>query len=258
MKTIIFFDVDNTIYNNALGKIPKQTIKLLKELSTRDDVILGLATGRGFRKLEVIKEVLPFFTYKVLINGTVIYKNDELIHDYPIETADIKEVLELSKGSDFNVGMVGIDDEAVNYWDERVGYGMKTLRGIFPKTDENFYLSNKTYQLWLFADNEEKIHEIAKKITKFQVYPWHKGGADFIYPKMNKAFGIGIALENETDYRLICVGDGANDIKMIEMADIGIAMSNTRFDELKEKAKHLAPHIKEDQLYDFFKSINLI
>mgnify|MGYP003862443217 CR=1 FL=1 len=79
-----------------------------------------------------------------------------------------------------------------------------------------------------------------------------------IYPNNNKAFGIKKAIENEADYRLICIGDGANDIKMIEMADIGIAMSNTRFEELKEKAKHLAPHIKEDQLYDFFKSINLI
>lgn len=258
MKTIIFFDVDNTIYNNALGKIPKQTIKLLKELSTKEDVILGLATGRGFKKLKVIEKVLPYFTYKVLINGSVIYKNDELIYDYPILTEDIKEVLDITKGTDFNVGMVGIEDEAVNYWDERVGYGMKALRGIFPKVDETFYLNHKIYQLWLFADDEHRILDIAKKITKFQVYPWHKGGADFIYPNTNKAFGIKKAIEHETDFQLICVGDGANDVKMIEMADIGIAMSNTRFEELKEKAKHLAPHIKEDQLYDFFKSINLI
>jgi peptidyl-prolyl cis-trans isomerase B (cyclophilin B) len=258
MKTIIFFDVDNTIYNNALGKIPKQTIKLLKELSMKEDVILGLATGRGFKKLEIIRDVLPYFTYKVLINGAVIYKNDKLVYDFPILTEDILEVLDIAQGTDFNVGMVGIDDEAVNYWDERVGYGMKTLRGIFPKVDENFHLNNKIYQLWIFADDEFRIMELAKDIKKFQVYPWHKGGADFIYPNTNKSFGIKKAIENETDYQLICVGDGANDVKMIEMADIGIAMSNTRFEELKEKAKHLAPHIKEDQLYDFFKSINLI
>ena len=42
------------------------------------------------------------------------------------------------------------------------------------------------------------------------------------------------------------------------MADIGIAMGNSRFFELKEKADHIAPHIELDQLYDFFKSLNLV
>ena len=258
MKTIIFFDVDNTIYNNTLGLIPEQTKRLIHELSKKNDIVLGLATGRGLKKLEIIKDVLPLFTYKVLINGSVVYRKDDIIYDMPIATEDIQEVLKITTGNDFNVGMVGIDDEAVNYWDERVGYGMKALRGIFPKVDPDFYLKNKIYQLWMFADHEERILEIAKRIDKFVVYPWHKGGADFIYPLINKSFGIRKALEHETDFRLICVGDGANDIQMIEMADIGIAMDNTRFTELKEKADHVAPHIKEDQLYDFFKGLNLI
>jgi len=258
MKTIIFFDVDNTLYNNTLGVVPVQTIKLLKELHSKKDVILGLATGRGLKKLEIIQDLLYLFTYKVLINGSVIFKNDEMIFELPIQNEDINEVLTVTKGNDFNVGMVGIYDEAVNYWDERVSYGMKALRGIFPKVDEEFHLKNKVYQLWLFADHEEKLYEIAKKMPKFQIYPWHKGGADFIYPFMNKAYGIKKAIEHEENFQLICVGDGANDIQMIEMADIGIAMDNTRFVELKEKADHIAPHIKEDQLYDFFKSIGLI
>lgn len=258
MKTLIFFDVDNTLYNNALGKIPDATMKLLNELSHKEDVILGLATGRGLKKLEIIEDVLPLFTYKVLINGSVVYKKDELIFDEPITETDILEVLELTKGHDFNVGMVGILDEAVNYWDERVSYGMKALRGIFPKVDANFYKKQKVYQLWMFADHESLILDIAKKMPKFVVYPWHKGGADFVYPHINKAFGIQKAMACENHVRLICVGDGANDIQMIEMADIGIAMDNTRFIELKEKADHIAPHIGEDQLYQFFKDLKII
>jgi hypothetical protein len=258
MKTIIFFDVDNTVYNNTLGKIPEQTRRLLAELSAKPDVVLGLATGRGFTKLEIIQDIIPLFTYLVLINGSVVYKNAQIIYDHPIDIQDIEEVLEITKGNDFNVGMVGISDEAVNYWDDRVGYGMKALRGISPKVDQDFYKHHLVYQLWMFADHEELILDIAKRITKFRVYPWHKGGADFVYPFMNKAFGIQKALEHEQDYRLICVGDGANDIQMIEMADIGIAMDNTRFSELKEKADHIAPHIMEDQLYQFFQKINLI
>ena len=258
MKTIIFFDVDNTIYHNALSEIPLQTKKLLHELSSNPDVILGLATGRGLTKLSIIGDVLNLFKYKVLINGSVVYMYDEIIYDYPIEIKDIEEVLSITKGNDFNVGMVGIADEAVNYWDQRVFEGIKDLRGLELKVDSDFYLHNKIYQLWMFADSEEHILNVAKHLKKFDVYPWHQGGADFVYPFINKSFGIGKALEHETNYRLICVGDGANDVKMIEMADIGIAMDNTRFSELKEKADFIAPHIEADQLYDFFKSINLV
>ncbi len=258
MKTLIIFDVDNTLYNNSLGAIPSQTEKLLKELFQNQEIILGLATGRGLKKLEIIQDILPLFTYKILINGAVVLKKDEIIYEEPIKTQDILEVLDITAQYAFNLGMVGINDEAVNYWDDRVSYGMKALRGIFPKVDPDFYLSNHVYQLWMFSEKEEDLLKIATKIDKFRVYPWHKGGADFVYPHINKAFGIQKAMAHEGPLRLICVGDGANDIQMIEMADIGIAMDNTRFNELKEKADHIAPHIKEDQLYEFFKSIHLV
>jgi len=257
MKTVIIFDVDNTIYYNHKETIPKQTYKLLTELSQRDDVILGLATGRGLAKLHVIKDILDLFRYKILINGSVVFKNDQMIYNEPIKTEDIEDIFKLTEGRDFNIGMVGINDEAVNYWDDRVGYGMKALRGIFPKVDPMFYKKIPTYQLWIFADYESQILKIAEETTKFRVFPWHRGGADFTYPHINKAFGIKHALQNESYDRLICVGDGANDIEMLELADISIAMSNSRFDKLKEKATYLAPSIEEDKLYDFFKDLNL-
>ena len=258
MIKVVFFDVDNTIYNNKLAAVPEQTKKLLEELSQKKDVFLGLATGRGRRKLDIIEEILPYFTYKVLLNGAVVLKDDQMIYDEPLKTEDIIEALEKTKGHDLNVGMVGMDDEAVNYWDDRVGYGMKVMRGIFPKVDPDFYLKSKIYQLWMFADFETEILEIAKEIPAFRVYPWHHGGADFNYPHINKSFGIKKALATLPPCELICVGDGYNDIGMLEMADISIAMENSRFDELKEKADHIAPAIAEDQLYDFFKSIHLI
>lgn len=258
MKTIIFFDVDNTIYNNTLGLIPEQTKRLIFELSKKEDVILGLATGRGLSKLSIIEAILPCFTYKVLVNGGVVMKKGDIIYDAPIEKSDIKEVIEIATSKNLSVGMVGLLDDAVNVWDEKVEKGMTLLRGIAPKVDPNFYINHPVYQLWLFGEHETTLLDMSKQIPKFKSYPWHYGGADFTYGHINKAYGIKKVLEHEKDYQLICVGDGANDIMMIEMADIGIAMSNTRFPELKEKADHLAPHIMDDQLYNFFKSIHLI
>ncbi|BCR36357.1 HAD-IIB family hydrolase [Mariniplasma anaerobium] len=258
MKKIIFFDVDNTIYNNDKGEIPAQTKILLHTLSKNPDVVLGLATGRGLKKLEIIEDVLPYFTYKVLVNGAYVLKDKDIIYDLPIKNEDIKEVLAFVKDHDLNIGMVGINDEAVNYWNDRIGFGMNEIHGLPPAVNEKFYIDHKVYQLWMFADLESEILEIAKEMPKFRVFPWHKGGADFTYPQVNKSFGIKQCLKYEKDYQLICIGDGANDIEMIEIADIGIAMDNTRFNELKEKADHIAPHIHEDQLHDFFKKLKLI
>ncbi len=257
MKTIIIFDVDNTIFSKRTGLIPSQTKKLLQELHDRDDVELGLATGRGLKKIEIIEEIVHLFKYKILVNGSADFVNDNMVYDEPISTEDIEDILNLTEGKDFNIGMVGINDEAVNYWDDRVGYGMKALRGIFPKVDPNFYKHTQVYQLWVFADYDTQICELAEKTEKFRVFPWHTGGADFTYPHINKAFGIKQALKNQSYDRLICVGDGANDIQMIEYADIGIAMGNSRFDELKEKATYIAPNIDDDKLYDFFSELNL-
>lgn len=258
MKKVIFFDVDNTIYNNTLGLIPEQTKKLIFELSKKEDVVLGLATGRGLSKLSIIEPILSCFTYKVLVNGGVVMKKDDIIYDAPIEKKDVEEVIKVATKEKLSVGMVGLYDDAVNIWDEKVEKGMTLLRGVAPKVDKDFYLKHPIYQLWLFGDHESTLLKMGERIPKFKSYPWHYGGADFTYAHINKSYGIKKVLEYEKDYQLICVGDGANDVMMIEMADIGIAMNNTRFPELKEKANHIAPHIMDDQLYTFFKSIHLI
>jgi peptidyl-prolyl cis-trans isomerase B (cyclophilin B) len=258
MKTLIFFDVDNTLYDNKLGMIPLQTQKLIKELSSNPNIVLGLATGRSLKKLEIIQDVLHFFKYRVLINGTVIFKDDQMIYDEPILVSDILEVIHYTSQNHLNIGMCALEDEAVNYWDHRVEMGMKHLRGIAPKVDPLFYEKYAIYQLWVFADHEQIFEHITTHLPKFLAYPWHVGGADFLYKHMNKAYGIKKIIEIEKFDQLICVGDGANDVQMIEMADIGIAMGNSRFTDLKEKADHVAPHIMDDQLYDFFKKIHLI
>ncbi len=258
MKTAIFFDVDNTIYCHKDHKIPEQTKKLLSLLSQQEDIVLGLATGRGLKKLEIVKEVLPYFTYKVLLNGAYVLKNDEVVYDLPIKQEDVIEVLNYTKAHDINIGMIGIDDEAVNYMDQNFLDGMKMLRDIKPNFDQKFYEHHKVYQLWMFAKNEDEVFKAADLMPKFRVFPWHAGGADFTYPHINKAQGIKKCLEVDEISRLICVGDGANDVDMIELADIGIVMDNTRFQALKEKADYIAPHIHEDQLYDFFKKLNLV
>ena len=56
---------------------------------------------------------------------------------------------------------------------------------------------------------------------------------------------------------MIAIGDGFNDITMIEYAGIGIAMGNSS-DNVKEKADFVTDRIENDGLYKAFVKLGLI
>jgi len=252
MKKAYYFDLDNTLFFNDQGVILPNTLKLLHTLKKQPNTILGLATGRSLEKLKIVKDILPLFDHMVLINGAMLYINGTLVFDIPISKQDIQYVLDVLKDTNVNIGMVSELEDAILYEDPRVDHAMKTLRGIHPIVKSNFHLETSIYQLWIFADSDEDIQSIASKLTAFHCFPWHVGGADFIYPHVHKAAGIDHLRSIDPYDLLIAVGDGLNDVSMIQLADIGIAMGNTRFEALKNEAQLIAPHIKDDLLYDFF------
>ncbi|MDY0277465.1 MAG: Cof-type HAD-IIB family hydrolase [Acholeplasma sp.] len=257
MKRIIFFDLDNTLRSTNKKEIPSKTVDLLKKLASTPNTFLGLATGRGPSKIHFLDDLIDLFTYKVFINGALAYKNNELIYDEPLKVKDIEDVVKNASKENISIGFVAKDREYVNSHNDEVDYGMKDFSQELPKIVEDIFLREPIYQLWLFSKDFSKIEMIINN-PELTCYPWHNGGADLVNSNTNKAIAIKRLLENEDDYELITVGDGYNDIMMIEIADIGIAMENSRFDELKEKADYVAPHVDDNQLYDFFKKINLI
>ena len=252
MKKAYYFDLDNTLFFNDEGRILPNTLKLLYALRKQPNTILGLATGRSLEKLKIVKDILPLFDHMVLINGAMLYINGKLVHDTPISKEDIDFVLEILKDTNVNIGMVSEVEDAILYEDARVDHAMKTLRGIHPIVKSNFHETSSIYQLWIFADSDDDIKNISNQLTKFHCFPWHIGGADFIYPHVHKAAGIQYLRALDPYDMMITVGDGLNDVSMIQLADIGIAMDNSRFDALKNEAQLIAPHIKDDLLLDFF------
>ncbi|MFU8793268.1 MAG: HAD family hydrolase [Acholeplasmataceae bacterium] len=258
MKRIIFFDLDQTIFNNDLGIIPPQTEKLLITLSKTPDVILGLATGRSMPMLQMIEKYLHLFEYLVLVNGGVVYHRSEKLFDYPIDPQALKVLIDDAIESDIILGMVNDQDEAITHHDDRVSYQHTGLKGFFPSVNPLLYQSKSIYQVWLIAHQKSDLIAFEKRHPSWLMYYWRKGGADMIYGMVSKGRSISHLLKDLAYDQLICVGDGENDVEMIEVADIGIAMGNSISSILKEKADLIAPHIEADQLYEFFEKNELI
>lgn len=256
MKKIVFFDLDNTIHSTKNKVIPTETIKLLKDLSSKPNVELGLATGRSPSKVFLLGDLIKLFKYKVYLNGAVAYDCNQLVYDNPIDINEIEKVITYSDIHDVTVGFVALDKEYITKQNEDVDYGMKDFNDILPIINEKIYLEQPIYQLWLFSKDKEDLENVSK-LTNLNSYSWHHGGADLVDSKTNKAIAIKKLLKDKKDYQLIAVGDGHNDIEMIKLADIGIAMGNTGFSELKEKADYIAPHIDDNQLYSFFDKLKI-
>ncbi len=258
MKRIYVFDVDNTIRLTKSGKILSQTKKLIKELSKNPNYILVYATGRGPSKINVIKKIIKYFKYGILVNGAIITDHKKIIYERAINKEDIKLVLDDTYKNKQSLGMVGFNKEAVSFFDENVEFAFKGYTKILPEINPLFYLDNKVYQLWMFNKDNDKLLEISKKYNRFKSYLWHEGGLDLTYHDVTKENALEYIINKYIDYQVIAVGDGHNDIKMINNANIGIIMGNSRWAHHVDKKTLIAPAIRDNKLYDFFKENNLL
>jgi Cof subfamily protein (haloacid dehalogenase superfamily) len=258
MKKMFVFDVDNTIYYPRDRKIFPQTLKLLKTISQNPDYLLVLATGRGLEKVKVLgADVVDLFDIMITVNGAIIY-HKEAVDYYPMNKCDVKMVVDYAKQEKIAIAMVGQDYEYVTINDDYIKKAYVGYLNRQPFVDDQYYLNNDVYQLWLYHDDQQIMKRFAEKFEQLRVYWWHSGGLDIGTKGISKESAIKKIWRQYPKCELICIGDGHNDLSMIKLADIGIVMGNSDNDELKKHAQLIAPKIEEDRLFDFFKDCQLI
>ena len=80
MTYLIFFDIDNTLLETGKSRVSANTKKMIQHLSKREDVILGISTGRGPTRLDEVKDILKHFDALMLGNGCYIKLFNKLIY----------------------------------------------------------------------------------------------------------------------------------------------------------------------------------
>jgi len=257
-KYAIFFDVDHTLYNPITKKIPASTQSAIEALAKRDDVLIGIATGRAFYMLDIIQSLKPYINVYITINGQKIMHKNQEIHDEPMDPKLLKKVKNTFQSQDLTYGFIGETAQVVNRLNDYVKNMFLSQNMPLPIVDANYDLNHSVYQMWAFGD-EDVLSKMTAIIDSKYIVPWISDGFDIIDPNKNKIHGIkkvinhlNIALED-----VYCFGDGENDLGMLKGIPNSIAMQNA-MNHIKNHATFVTEAFDEDGIYNALKRLDFI
>ena len=258
-KKIIVFDVDGTLRDNHNKTIYPKTIYTLKELK-KSGHILVIASGRNMPMLDSINEILYLFDAFILINGTQIIYKGKTIYADPLPTNDIKELIDDFKEAKISVSFVSSKSNRINSFDDSISELYKEFNITDFVIDEKYYLKEDIYQIWCFGELN-RIKDFSDKHPNYSIIPWGDNvlGYDVIKLGNDKAKALSLLINYlHFDIKdVIAIGDSNNDISLLKLAGLSIAMGNGSVGA-KESSDYVTDDITNDGLYKAFKHFKLV
>lgn len=264
----IFSDIDGTLFSFDQCGIPKSSLDAIKKLKENGHKFF-ISSGRG-------KHMIDYDGFKDNIDGYILTDGNHIIinnEDYYMKLIpkdDCKKLLDLMIEHKIGFLLEGIYE---NYLYE---YGFDVIRNFERKNSNKLDLSDLEADKALESHNVFNFNKFKydyENYLKINVYFKEKETIDLILNNLSdnlhaiydpndtmpiksieilpngntKATGIDKIIEyyNHPLTQTIALGDGKNDLEMVQHAGIGIAMGNANI-ILKENADYVTKHIDED------------
>ncbi len=251
-----FFDLDGTLLSHSMGCIPASTLRALEILEEKR-IKVFLATGRH------ISEVCRFlgrnmeFEGMITLNGQVcLNSGGYAVLELPLRQPDLDTIVQAFRSKEFPIILVEREQMYINYIDDYVVRAQQEISSPLPRVGE--YTGGRLFQAVLYGD-PGRLQEFTQRLVSAKINWWNPVGVDVIDDEGGKAHGVkwfidayGIAPEE-----IIAFGDGQNDVEMLRMAGIGVAMGNA-MEETKQAADYVTDHIDRDGVYNALAHFGLI
>lgn len=243
---IIAIDLDDTLFDDNKN-ISKENIETIKEVK-KQGIKIVISSGRSPMGIQDTLEALDLLnddTYIIAFNGASIYHlpDFKLVYSKSLTGKDVKEIYKyLPDGLYAHF----YDIDLKLYANQRNEYttGGAVLNHIdyeivdFNKLDDDYRIIKL-----LYTGNPNLITETIQKVTPiFSDKHALMRSAPIYYEFLPKNISKGKALkeiaklENISMEEVMAFGDNQNDLEMIEMAGMGVAMQNSLDPNILKKA----------------------
>lgn len=251
-----FFDVDGTLFSHSTKSVPQSALTALEKLKAAG-IRCVVSTGRQIHEMDRLPMGGLTFDAYITMNGQLTMDEDRNpLYGMSI-TGEAKEfALKLFEERKIPVILVEQDRLYLNFENERVRQVQAAISSKVPPVGE--YAGAEIYQacVYVAGAEEQVLDPIADKcgITR-----WHTGAVDVIAKGGGKASAVRRYLK-KTGIRseeTIAFGDGENDMGMLQLAGIGVAMGNAE-EQVKQAADYVTADIDEDGIEKALKHFGLI
>lgn len=261
MKKVFFFDVDGTLlpHGNQKGVDPKTiyALNFLKEAGC--DVVI--ATGKSESMIaDQIKAIKA--ANHITMNGAQIVIDNEVRHVERVERETLEELKEIARRHGLMLGCQTREEYYIvdiNFDYQKADEVLSKVSLTVPAVKPDFAQEDTISQLW-FLGNHSSL-DFDRPITPGQkLIKWHDQGCDVVIDYVSKAFAIEKYLEMvypNTEVETYAFGDGNNDIEMLKLVDVGVAMGNA-VDGLKAVATDVTDSCEDLGVYNYLLKNKLI
>lgn len=253
---IVCIDFDGTLMHSKTGMIPKSSIEAVRLLKANGHVPV-IATGRNLYLLEDYPDKLGI-DHVIGSNGAFIYSNGELIYGKPMNALGVMDLVEALKAEKIDYTFSTHDRYVTHQMNGSDILGFSEHFNMRPpEIDPDFNAYQHIFQINIFS--QDALSESVTNVAPFHFLRASFNGYDVIEGALYKEAGIAQLkqLWNLNHDQIVAIGDGLNDVGMIEYAHIGIAMGNAQ-DPAKAVANYVTDRVENDGLYKALKHYKLI
>ncbi|MFV0519157.1 MAG: Cof-type HAD-IIB family hydrolase [Lachnospirales bacterium] len=266
MYKLVVLDIDGTLINSE-RKITEETKKYIK-IANEKGVKFMIASGRTpYGVLPIAKEIEleKMGGYILAFNGGCCINCEDMttLYEEKINKEEIVEIYNFAKEK--NVPMVTYNKDTLYTPNESTNYIEleARLNNLKLHKTENFLEEvNFDFPKVLYLEEGEILEKIEKetkeKFSNLTVFRSEPFFLEICPNNIHKATGIAKVLDIlKIDVKdVIAIGDGYNDLTMIEFAGLGVAMGNAK-DELKKIANYVTGTNDEDGIVQVIKKFIL-
>lgn len=252
---IVFFDIDGTLVDRDknISPLTKRAITKLQ----KNNVHVAIATGRPPFMYNDIRKELNIDTY-VSFSGQHAVVNGEVIYENPVSKDAIINLYKDAQS--FDIPMVFMSGEAMRSTVANHPFVKRALGQLhfdYPQVDLSFPKMETIYQALLFSERQYK--NVKRNHPAFEYLRWHECAVDILPAGGSKMNGVNAIMKtlNLDHANSYAIGDGMNDLEMIESVGTGIAMGNA-VKPLKERADRVTYSVNDDGVYYALKDLKLI